>query len=74
MASILDHFKFSLHTELEALERELVQTVQERIVKEGGAFPGEINKIEALVEVDLDAVLRSSASCRTVRQVQQEEG
>lgn len=66
-------FQFTLHEALEGLEQELVQLIRERILKEGDAFPGEVNKIEATVMVDLNAVLRSQASCRIVRQVQQEE-
>lgn len=74
MPNVLEHFRFSIHNELEALERELIQTVQERLLKEGKAFPGEESFIEARVVVDLHAVLRSSSSCRVVRQVQQAEG
>lgn len=67
-------FQFTLHEALEGLEQELVQLIRERILKEGDAFPGEVNTIEALVVVDLSAVLRTQASCRVVRQVQQVEG
>jgi hypothetical protein len=67
MATALDIFKFSLHGELESLEREIVQTIQDRIVREGDAFPGVANKVVATVEVDLDKVVTSSLSCRIVR-------
>lgn len=70
MANVLDQFKFSLHGELEALERDLVQMVQERIIKEGSAFPGEVNKIEARLMVDLNVVVQNAASCRTVQQLE----
>lgn len=73
MANVLDHFKFSIHAALEGLEQELVQIVQERLVKEGKSFPGGVNLIEGTVKVDLNAVCRSASSCRTVRQVQQTE-
>lgn len=68
MATVLDIFKFSLHDELESLERELVQTVQERILKEGDAFPGSVNKVKAVVEIDLTKVLTTSLSTHVVRQ------
>lgn len=71
---LIDAFKFILHAELEALEQELVQKVAERVLKEGDSFPGEVDKIEAVIEVDLNAVLRTAASCRIVRQVQSGEG
>jgi hypothetical protein len=71
---MIDVFQFTLHRTLEGLERELVQLISERILKEGDAFPGEVNKVEATVEVDLNALLRAEASCRVVRQVQQGEG
>lgn len=70
MANFIDTFAFVLHNTLEGLEQELVQTVKERALREGSAFPGEVNRIEATIEVDLNAVLKSSASCRTVQQVQ----
>lgn len=73
MANVLDIFKFSLHNTLEGLEQELVQIVQERLLKEGKAFPGEVDKIEARIEVDLNAVLRSASGSRIVRQVQRTE-
>jgi hypothetical protein len=68
MANQLDVFKFVLHDTLEGLERDLVQTVGERVLKEGDAFPGETSKIVATVEVDLNAVIQATASCRTVVQ------
>lgn len=68
MATVLDIFKFSLHGELEALERELVQTVQERMLKEGNKFPGTVDKITGTIEIDLTKVLTSSLSCRVVKQ------
>lgn len=71
---LIDVFQFTLHSELEALERELVQTIAERVLKEGDSFPGEVDKIEAIVVVDLNAVLRTATSCRTVRQIQSGEG
>lgn len=70
MANALDIFKFALHDELEALERELVQTVQERVLKEGSSFPGEVKKISAAIEIDLDKVQNSALSCRTIRQTE----
>lgn len=72
MASVLDHFKFSLHSELEALERELVQSVTERIAREGKSFPGDTNTVEAVVTIDLDAVMRSASSCRVVTHKEKE--
>lgn len=70
---LIDVFQFTLHKELEALERELVQLIAERVLKEGDSFPGEVSTIEATVVVDLHAVLRTASSCRVVRQVQQGE-
>jgi hypothetical protein len=71
---LIDVFEYTLHKTLEGLEQELVQLIRERVLKEGDAFPGEVNKIEATVEVDLNAVLRTASSSRVVRQVQQSEG
>jgi hypothetical protein len=68
MANQLDVFKFVLHDTLEGLEREIVQTVGERVLKEGDAFPGAANKVVATVEVDLNAINQASASCHHVRQ------
>lgn len=70
MATVFDIFGFVLRSELDGLEQELVQTVRERILREGDAFPGVANKIVATIEVDLDKVVRSSTSCRTVQQLQ----
>lgn len=74
MANVLDTFKFTLHSTLEGLERDLVQHVQERLLKEGESFPGEDNRIEATVVVDLDAIRGTAASSRAIRQVQQTKG
>jgi hypothetical protein len=70
MANSLDIFGFVLHDTLEGLERQLVQTVKERIIKEGDAFPGSSDKIVATVTVDLNKILKSAASCHTVQQLE----
>lgn len=74
MADFLKLFQYNLHQELEALERELVEVIKQRVVKEGEDFPGEASVLQATVEVDLNAVLRSSSSTRSLRQVQQAKG
>ena len=68
MPHFLDTFKFNLHSELEALERELTQVVSERILKEGDAFPGEESKLVATVNVDLEKIKESAATVRSVVQ------
>lgn len=70
MANQLDIFAYVLHGTLEGLEQELVQTVRDRVLKEGSAFPGKVSKIQATVEVDLNSIVRSAASCRVVKQVE----
>jgi hypothetical protein len=71
MANSLDIFGFVLHDTLEGLERQLVQTVKERIMKEGDAFPGPANKVVATIEVDLNNIVLSAASCLTIQQLQE---
>jgi hypothetical protein len=64
----IDTFKFNLHSELEALEREVVQSVSERILKEGDAFPAGENKLTATLVVDLEKVKTSALTVRSVVQ------
>lgn len=71
MANVLEIFGFVLHDTLESLERELMNTVKDRILKEGDAFPGKVNKVQATIEVDLNNIVRSAAACRTVQQLQE---
>lgn len=62
---------FLLDDAMGSLKGELMQLASKKIVM-GGLDEGTL--VEATLEVDLDAVLRSQASCRTVREVQQAEG
>lgn len=61
---------FVIDQELARVKRELMDTARSVAIS-GGTHEG--TDIEVLVRVDLDAVLRSSASTSVVRQIQRDE-
>ena len=60
-----------LDVELEALKTDLIAHARKLQIEQ---HVGEGIKLEATLEVDVDAVLRASTSTRVVRQVQRTEG
>lgn len=73
MADPFDLMAYNLTQELEALHRDMIAAARQKIVK-GELKEGEDAILEGKVTVDLNAILRSSTSSRSVLEVQQAEG